>query len=1034
MPYFELGILVTIFITSFILIRINLQVSLIVLLILSVFLHKEFFSIYRWDLLPVRIFMLAFAINSLFNCLRWILDKTISKSEKLLQLKGFFLDPFVFLISLLWLVFGISILYSENIMESVLLYGSFTTIVIFGLTFYKKYFGKVTEILTLIKTYVFLLFGLCLFGLVQLGVYLKTGFIFGALWNVPTKLPRIGATFWDVNHFGALLAATIPIVGMFVLTAYGWRRKLGYSLMLIPMVAVLLLTNSRSAWILAFVTLLSFIVIQVIRRIGFKGIYIILFVLVLISSLGFWEYSDKNSRFRAEIKDYFHYRIDSFDSHILLLQGAYQVLEMYPYFGGGYGSFYEQFSKTEVAPTFFGRDPISITSGLRAPGHSIWGELAAETGWIGLFVFILFIGTIVLSLLYISLTEKSFQNALLVSAMVSSIVGWLVAGIFYSYKAEFFWLVIFIYFVFGISNYFRQFNFKDVLTYFSQSNKAPYIIFLMLGLVLIFWGLGDHRLIPWDEAIYAKIAKNMTLSGDYINLHWNLTKIWYEKPPLAFWMMSLMMNIFGVTEFAARFPTALLGFLTVLVVYVFGKRLFSKSAGFLAGIALITTTQFLYYTRTSMLDVSVTFFITVALYYYWKTVESRETGNDVVSGISNPQMFSDPQVSSGTKVIYNKYINWILTGMFIGLGAMIKSVIGFLPFVIIFLNEIYLLITKKTKFEGLKYLTLFASTMVVFLPWHIVMYTMYGQSFIDNYFFYHILERGTSAIEDKGEPFFWYITVMKVSMRIWFIALLAALPVSIFYVFKKNLKHVLLVIAFFTILIFFSAAPTKLVWYITPIYPIAVLMIGFFGDFIMEKFKFIKGLPMKFITYYFVTMFALFYLFLVRGLVYTIDLTGPMADLLVLKEKQYGLTTPMYVDKVPLPIVMFYLDGDYKTVEYSQLERAIKKQPYNEPLAYVTKISRHERIQKLYPSVLLVKQLEEFALGFENSDYERDKFQLDIIQDQIKDLEDQITTKQVNGEVVTVDVLENLAALKVSEQMYTRSIAVGLASVSKEEL
>ena len=58
----EIYILALSFIVSSLLVFLNLKAALSVLLVLSVLLHKELFSIYRWDVLPVRIFMIAFAI------------------------------------------------------------------------------------------------------------------------------------------------------------------------------------------------------------------------------------------------------------------------------------------------------------------------------------------------------------------------------------------------------------------------------------------------------------------------------------------------------------------------------------------------------------------------------------------------------------------------------------------------------------------------------------------------------------------------------------------------------------------------------------------------------------------------------------------------------------------------------------------------------------------------------------------------------------------------------------------------------------
>ena len=76
--------------------------------------------------------------------------------------------------------------------------------------------------------------------------------------------------------------------------------------MFVSMLGALLLTNSRTSWIIAFISFITFINILLIRKVGMKGIGIVLGVLILISIPFIREYSIKSSPFRARIKQYFH--------------------------------------------------------------------------------------------------------------------------------------------------------------------------------------------------------------------------------------------------------------------------------------------------------------------------------------------------------------------------------------------------------------------------------------------------------------------------------------------------------------------------------------------------------------------------------------------------------------------------------------------------------------------------------------------------------------------------------------------------------
>lgn len=48
---------------------------------------------------------------------------------------------------------------------------------------------------------------------------------------------------------------------------------------------------------------------------------------------------------------------------------------------------------------------------------------------------------------------------------------------------------------------------------------------------------------------------------------------WLEKPPLYYWQAMIAFRLFGVSDWAARLPAVLDGFLMVLAVYWFLRRI-----------------------------------------------------------------------------------------------------------------------------------------------------------------------------------------------------------------------------------------------------------------------------------------------------------------------------------------------------------------------------------------------------------------------------------------------------------------------------
>ncbi|MFN0033593.1 MAG: ArnT family glycosyltransferase [Saprospiraceae bacterium] len=101
----------------------------------------------------------------------------------------------------------------------------------------------------------------------------------------------------------------------------------------------------------------------------------------------------------------------------------------------------------------------------------------------------------------------------------------------------------------------------------------------------------DPFLHEWDERFHALVAKNMmehpfkpmlradpVLPNDYKD--WVHCNIWLHKQPLFMWQMALSMKLLGVSEWAMRLPSALMGALMVLPIYRMGAILFSKDAGY----------------------------------------------------------------------------------------------------------------------------------------------------------------------------------------------------------------------------------------------------------------------------------------------------------------------------------------------------------------------------------------------------------------------------------------------------------------------
>jgi hypothetical protein len=85
-----------------------------------------------------------------------------------------------------------------------------------------------------------------------------------------------------------------------------------------------------------------------------------------------------------------------------------------------------------------------------------------------------------------------------------------------------------------------------------------------------------------------------------------------------YWMTAASYSVFGFTEFATRLPAALGAILLAIIVYFFGCWMGGDRSGFYAGLATVVGLGAYLFTRIMIPEVILSFFITVAFYFFLK--------------------------------------------------------------------------------------------------------------------------------------------------------------------------------------------------------------------------------------------------------------------------------------------------------------------------------------------------------------------------------------------------------------------------------
>jgi len=320
----------------------------------------------------------------------------------------------------------------------------------------------------------------------------------------------------------------------------------------------------------------------------------------------------------------------------------------------------------------------------------------------------------------------------------------------------------------------------------------PLLSVLLVAAIVLLYRLGDPALKNWDEAIYAEVAKEMLQTGDWLALHWQQS-VWFEKPPLTIWLIAIFFRAFEVNEFWARAVSALSGIGVVGVTYILGRSIRGQACGLVAALILLTSFQFVQVARLVTTDALLLLLIYLAIYGYLRVRNGASGWWYCVSGCC-------------------------------ALGFMTKSfavIVAPAAIGLALLLDRQLIDAVRSKHFWLS--ILFAVAIVI--PWHAAMYQTYGTAFVNEYFYYHVWSRVVTPLEGHGEAYWWYLREIWVKFHPWWS--IAPLALAFHALKIKNGSFSWVLIALIAIvLVFYTAAQTKMSSYILPVYPALALLIS----------------------------------------------------------------------------------------------------------------------------------------------------------------------------------------------------------------
>lgn len=344
-------------------------------------------------------------------------------------------------------------------------------------------------------------------------------------------------------------------------------------------------------------------------------------------------------------------------------------------------------------------------------------------------------------------------------------------------------------------------------------------VIILSGIIFFIPFLGSVHLFDWDEINFAESAREMIVTGNYHRVQINFQPFW-EKPPLFFWLQVLSMKVFGINEFAARLPNAVIGIITLITFYVLGRKHKNELFGFLWALCYLGSFLPHIYFKSGIIDPVFNYFIFMGVYFMYRVVDKR---SDTVRTMDN----------------YNLFI--ILSGTFIGLANLTKGPVGLLIFLLTFL--IYFISKRFKGFPSLKQILIFTGCFgIISFFWFGQEVILHGFTFLREFLTYQA-NLFLHPIADHGEPFYYHFVVVFFGC---FPISILALPV-LFGRLKSTLETRTLAslqrILFWVVLILFSLSTTKIIHYSSlTYYPLSFMAALYVYQLIEARQKLSAGL------------------------------------------------------------------------------------------------------------------------------------------------------------------------------------------------
>jgi 4-amino-4-deoxy-L-arabinose transferase-like glycosyltransferase len=308
----------------------------------------------------------------------------------------------------------------------------------------------------------------------------------------------------------------------------------------------------------------------------------------------------------------------------------------------------------------------------------------------------------------------------------------------------------------------------------------------------------------WDnsETVYGEVAREVSLSGDWIVMHHNGAP-WFVQPPLYFWLGALMGRLFGIGEFALRLPSALATIIASGVLGYAVARVRGAQTGIVAAVVLATSLMQAVLGRLAIMDALLDLSVTVGIICWFAALE--------------------PNVAAGPVARAPRSAAFLCGTLALAFGTLAKGPVA--PVIALLVIGVWL--AWETRLGERCYWpspaligASLAGFALVVLPWFVAVSLRVGPHATAELLGHYTIGRYTGVIESQSGPWWYYVPVVILGFFPWiaFLPVAARATLADARTPSGSLARLALVWAVVPF-VFFSCAQTKLPNYVALLLP-----------------------------------------------------------------------------------------------------------------------------------------------------------------------------------------------------------------------